>query len=404
MFKRLRWFNVLGPAFVAAVAYVDPGNVAANLTAGAQYGYLLVWVLVLANVIAMLIQYESAKLGLVTGKSLPQLVGDTSRTAPRIAYWIQAELVAGATDLAEVIGGAIALHILFGLPLVWGGAIVGLVSMVLLITQRPETQRVFERVIIALLVTIVFGFLAGLFVSPPDVGSVVSGLIPRFADTQSLLLASSMIGATVMPHAIYLHSQLTIDRYGHPKGQRLKDLLHANRVDVVLALLLAGSVNIGLLLLAAASLPGKAGTDTIEGAHAAIVEALGPAVGVLFGVGLLASGLASTSVGAYAGATIMQGLLRIRIPLLVRRVITLIPALIILGMNVNPTFALVISQVALSFGIPFAMVPLLHFTGKRRYMGDYVDNRWVHVLGILASGLIIALNVVLLALTFAGVE
>lgn len=402
MFKRLRWFNVLGPAFVAAVAYVDPGNVAANLSAGAEYGYLLVWVLVLANVVAMLIQYESAKLGLVTGKSLPRLVGDSTATAPRLAYWVQAFVVATATDLAEVIGGAIALNILFGLPLVWGGVIVGAISMALLAFQRPGTQKVFERVILGLLATIVFGFLAGLVVNPPDAGGVLSGLVPRFADTHSLLLASSMIGATIMPHAIYLHSQLTIDRHGHPKGQRLKDLLHANRVDVVLALLLAGSVNVGLLLLAASSLPGKTGTDSIEGAHAAIVEALGPVVGVLFGVGLLASGLASTSVGAYAGATITQGLLRVKVPLLVLRAITLTPALLILGLHVNPTFALVLSQVALSFGIPFAMVPLLHFTGKRAYMGDYADSRWVHGLGVLAAGLIVALNVVLLVLTFVG--
>ena len=288
--------RLLGPAFVAAIAYVDPGNVAANLSAGAKYGYLLVWVLVLANAMAVIVQYLSAKLGLVTGKSLAEMLGERMPRASRLLYWAQAELVAIATDIAEVVGGAIALAILFDLPLLLGGIIVGTVSMALLAVQR-KGQRIFESVIISLLAIITVGFVAGLFVSPLDWGGVASGLVPRFEGTETVLLAASMLGATVMPHAIYLHSSLARDRHGVSHSpQRLQRLLKATRIDVLLALLLAGGVNISMLLLAASSLAGVEGTDTIEGAAAAISLHLGPAIGIIFGIGLLASGLASTSL------------------------------------------------------------------------------------------------------------
>lgn len=358
--KRLFW--LLGPAFVAAIAYVDPGNVAANLTAGASYGYLLVWVLVVANVMAVLIQYLSAKLGLVTGKGLPQLLGDRLPRAGRLVYWVQAELVAAATDLAEVIGGAIALQILFGVPLLLGGLIVGVISTIVLAVQSRGGQRPFEFVIIGLLAVIAVGFVAGLVVSPVSAAGVVGGLVPRFQGSETVLLAASMLGATVMPHAIYFHSSLARDRHGVSTDDgRISRLLRATRWDVVIALVIAGTVNIAMLLLAASSLRGVAGTDTIQGAHAAIVTALGPAVGVIFGIGLLASGLASTSVGCYAGSTIMAGLLHLRVPLLVRRVVTLIPALIVLAIGFDPTRALVLSQVLLSVGIPFALIPLVAY-------------------------------------------
>ena len=391
---------LLGPAFVAAIAYVDPGNVAANLTGGAKFGYLLVWVLVAANLMAALVQYQSAKLGIVSGHTLPQLLGQRLRTTPRRLFWAQAELVAVATDLAEVIGGAIALNLLFGIPLFTGGLIVGTISMVLLALQTRYGQRPFEFVIVGLLAIIAVGFLAGLFVSPPDGGSFIEGLVPRFDGAESVLLAASMLGATVMPHAIYVHSALARDRHGKAaSADDRRRLLRATRWDVVGALSIAGLVNIGMLLLAAVNLRDVAGTDTIDGAHAAIEVALGPAIALVFAIGLLASGLASTAVGSYAGATIMEGLLTWRIPMFVRRVVTMIPALIILGIGVSPTWALVISQVFLSFGIPFALVPLLRLTNDRAVMGAAVNRPIVAwALGVVVV-LVVALNVALIVLT-----
>lgn len=394
---------LLGPAFVAAVAYVDPGNVAANLTAGARYGYLLLWVLVAANVMAVLVQYQSAKLGLVTGESLPGLLGARLRRGPRLGFWLQAEVVAAATDVAEVVGGAIALHLLFGLPLPLGGVIVGAASLVLLATQDRYGQRRFEAVVVALLAVITVGFLAGLVVSPPDAGGVLGGLAPRFAGTDSVLLAAGMLGATVMPHAIYVHSALVRDRHGRaPDGEGRRLLLRATRWDVGVALVVAGAVNIGLLLLAAAGLQGTEGTDTIEGAHAAIVGALGPAVGLAFAIGLLASGLASTSVGAYAGATIMEGLLHRRIPLLVRRVVTIVPAVVLLAAGADPTWTLVLSQVVLSFGIPFALVPLVRLGRDRELMGADRNGPVLHAVLCVVVALVVVLNLTLLALLLTG--
>ena len=392
--------RLLGPAFVAAVAYVDPGNVAANLSAGAKYGYLLVWVLVVANAMAVLVQYLSAKFGLVTGRSLPEMLGERMGTRGRIAFWLQAQSIAIATDVAEVIGGALALYILFDLPLLVGGIIVGGVSFAILSLQRSSQLR-FERLIIGLLSVIAIGFVAGLFFSPLDWGGLADGLVPRFAGTESVLLAASMLGATVMPHAIYLHSSLSRDRHGVERNPvRLSRLLKATRWDVVLALFVAGGVNISMLLLAAASLPGVAGTDSIEGAAAAISMHLGPAIGVIFAIGLLASGLASSSVGAYAGSEIMSGMLRRRVPVRVSRLITLAPALLLLAVGVDPTWALVVSQVVLSFGIPFAIIPLIWFTSRRDVMGAFVNPGWLRVAAIVAAALIVALNLALLGLTF----
>lgn len=412
--QRHRLLALLGPAFVAAVAYVDPGNLAANVTAGARYGYLLVWVLVLANAMAVLIQYQSAKLGIVTGRSLPQALRPRMRPASRIAFFLQAELVAIATDLAEVIGGAIALHLLFGLPLLAGGCIVGVVSIGLLLIQERRSQRTFEGIVVGLLVIITIGFVGGLFVSPPDWGQTAAGLIPRLRGADSLLVAASMLGATVMPHAIYLHSSLVRDHHDEigegrahrdaagAKGSGTGRLIHATRVDVVWALAVAGCVNIALLLLAASALAGVEGTDTIEGAHAAITESLGSGVGIVFAVGLLASGLASTSVGAYAGSEIMQGLLDVRVPIIVQRVITLIPALVIIALGSEPTWALVVSQVVLSFGIPFAIVPLMRLTGSEQVMGRWRDGVLLRWVSRVVAAVIIVLNIALLWLTLSG--
>lgn len=405
-----RGWRLLGPAFVAAIAYVDPGNVAANLTAGARFGYLLVWVLVLANLMAVLVQHLSARLGVVTGASLTELLGRRLRPVPRRLFWAQAELIAAATDLAEVIGGAIALHLLFGLPLVWGGLIVGIVSMLLLGIQSRRGQRPFQHVVMGLLLIITIGFTAGLFAAPPDWSATAEGLIPRFEGADSVLLGASMLGATVMPHAIYLHSRLSVDHADAAASEpgpgqaeaRRRALLRASRWDVVFALVIAGSVNIAMLLLAAGNLQGVPGTDSIEGAHAAVTAALGPGIGVVFAVGLLVSGLASTAVGCYAGADIMAGLLHLRIPLLARRVITLVPALAILAAGWDPTRALVLSQVALSLGIPFALIPLVRCTADRTLMGEHANPRWMTILAWAATTAIIALNAALVWLTAVG--
>jgi len=399
--------SLLGPAFVASIAYVDPGNVAANLTAGAQYGYLLVWVLVVANVMAVLVQYQSAKLGIVTGKSLPEILGERLKPFWRRAFWLQAEIVAAATDLAEVVGGAIALNLLFGLPLPLGALIVGAVSMLLLAVQAREKQRPFEFIIMFLLGIITIGFLAGLVISPPNPRAALAGLIPGFQGPDTVLLAASMLGATVMPHAIYVHSALSRDRHRpneheHVPPSAVARLVRATRFDVVSALAIAGVVNVGMLLLAASTLGGAEGTDTIEGAHAAISANLGPIVGVVFAIGLLASGLASTSVGCYAGGTIMQGLLKIRIPVMARRVVTLIPAVVLLAVGFDPTWALILSQVVLSFGIPFVLVPLVVLTSKKSLMGRFADGMVLRVAAIISVVLVVALNVVLLWLTFSG--
>lgn len=410
---RTRLVGLLGPAFVAAIAYVDPGNVAANLTAGARYGYLLVWVLVAANVMAVLVQYLSAKLGVVTGRSLPEVLGERLRRPARLAYWAQAEVVAGATDLAEVIGGAIALHLLFGVPLVLGGLITGLVSLAVLSVQQRRGQRMFERLIASFLLVLTVGFCAGLLFSPPDAGAVLGGLVPRLQGTDSLLLAASMLGATVMPHAIYLHSALARDRRRHDAAVRVRQgvsvseastdrLLAATRWDVVCALVLAGGVNVAMLLVAASNLPGRAGTDSIEGAHAAISGSLGAGVALLFAIGLLASGLASSSVGAYAGAEIMAGLLRVRVPLLGRRLVTLVPAVGLLATGISPTWLLVLSQVVLSFGIPFAAIPLVTLTRRVSLLGKHRNALATQLMAWVVAGVIVVLNVALLTLTITS--
>ena len=422
---RLVW--LIGPALVAGVAYLDPGNVASNMTAGAKFGYLLVWVVVIGNVMAWLIQYLSAKLGIVTGRSLPETLGDRIRNPwARRAYWLQAELVAMATDIAEVIGGAVALNLLFGVPLVWGGVITGTVSIALLLVQSRRGARTFEFVVIGLVAIIAIGFTFGVFVGPPDPGAIVEGLVPRFEGTDSVLLAASILGATIMPHAIYAHSALARDRFAPtslvdrasasripsvrtpaPELERLRGiptslLLRATRWDVTIAMLIAGTVNLCILLLAAANLAGVPGTDSLEGAYAALRDGIGPLVATLFAVGLLASGLASTSVGAYAGAEIMHGLLRVRVPLLARRLVTLVPALAILALGFDPTLALVLSQVVLSFGIPFALIPLIALTAKRDVLGEHRNRLGTTLAGVAASIFLIALNGVLLWLILTG--
>jgi manganese transport protein len=403
--------SLLGPAFVAAVAYVDPGNVVTNVSAGARYGYLLVWVLIVANLMAGLVQYLSAKLGLVTGYSLPEAVAAMLRAGSddprperrkaRLAFWAQAEIVAMATDIAEVLGGAVALEILFGLPLVLGGLITGAVSSVLLLVQDRGGQRRFERVVVGMLAVVAIGFGAGLLVAPPGTAAI-SGLVPRFHGVDSVLLAAGMLGATVMPHAVYLHSAATRDRHGWTRlrwASLVPTLLKTTRLDVILAMVLAGAVNLAMLLVSASALPGRPDVDTLEGAHAGFVDVLGPLIGALFAIGLLASGFASTAVGCYAGAVVMEGLLRRKVPLLVRRLVTLIPGLLVLGLTTDPTAALLLSQVILSFGIPFALIPLVMITSRRTVMGAHVNRRTTTAVAVAVAIAIIALNLALIVLT-----
>ena len=395
--------TLLGPAMVAGVAYLDPGNVASNITAGSRYGFLLVWVAVLANLIAWMVQFLSARLGIVTGLSLPEVMGKriTSR-GWRFAYWVQGELVAMATDVAEVVGGAIALNLLFGLPLWLGGAIVGVIALTLLGVQSRFGPRPFERVIVFFILVIVVGFCASLFVHPVNVVDVVGGLVPRFDGQGSVLLATAILGATVMPHAIYAHSALSRERFGDVADADIPRLLSATRIDVTAALAIAGAVNIALIVVGGAVLSDHPESETLSGAFAALGSELGMGIAILFAVGLLASSLASTAVGAYAGAEIMSGLTTFKVKPFVRRVITIVPAVALLTSGLEPTTALIVSQVVLSFGIPFALIPLIVVTTSRRLMGEYRAGSTLRAFATAAAVLVVIINGGLIALTLGA--
>ena len=390
--------RLLGPAFVAAVAYVDPGNVATNTAAGARYGYLLLWVLVSATGMACLVQYLSAKVGWLTGQSLPALVAQRNSRGARISYWVQAELVAVATDLAEIVGGAVALQLLFDLPLIAGALITTTVSTALLFLPDRRSAAFFERVIIGLLGIVSVGFLAGLVVNPPAPAAAAAGLWPRLAGADSALLAVGMLGGTVMPHAVYLHSALVRDRHGKADERHGQATLRAIRLDVVLAMVVAGGVNVGMLLVAAGILFGLE-IEGLQAAHAALGREAGGWVAGLFALGLLASGLASTSVGGYAGAVILAGLLHRAIPLLWRRVLTAVPAVILLAAGLDPTRLLIISQVILSFGIPFALVPLIRIAADRDLMRLAPTRPATVAAAWVVIGLVILLNATLVVFT-----
>jgi manganese transport protein len=393
---------LLGPAFVASIAYVDPGNFATNIAAGSRYGYLLVWVVLVSNAMAMLIQYLSAKSGIATGASLPELCREHFSARVVGGLWIQAEVVAIATDVAEVLGGALALGLLFGVPLFVGGILTAIVAFALLAVQG-RGHRPFETVIIGMLAVILVGFLYSLVSGGVDPVGVAEGVVPRFDGRESVLIATGMLGATVMPHAIYLHGALTNQRYvSDTEAQRLA-LLRSQRVDVVSAMSLAGLVNLVMLVVAARTFLGRHPTvDTIEQAHDRLGDALGPAAALLFALALLASGLASSSVGTYSGQIIMQGFLRRHVPLLIRRLVTLTPALVVLAFQIDTTRALVISQVVLSFGIPFALVPLVLLTRRRDVMGTLVNRPATTVVAGTVAVLITTLNAVLIVSTLLG--
>jgi manganese transport protein len=399
---RLRaFFALLGPAFVAAVAYVDPGNFATNISAGAKYGYLLLWVVLAANAMAMLIQYLSAKIGIATGRNLPQLCREHFPRPVTVGLWIQAELIAMATDLAEFVGAAIALNLLFDVPLFAAGLITAVVAFAVLDLQRRGYRR-FETAIAGMLGVVLLGFIYEMLNVGGDPGAIARGFIPNFGGTETVLLATGILGATVMPHVIYLHSALTQGRVKPRDDGERRSLLRFQRIDVGIALGIAGLVNLSMLAVAAGLFHGVINVDSIESAHAGFQSQLGTGAAVAFGVALLASGLSSSSVGTYAGQVVMQGFIHRTIPLFVRRAITMLPALVVLALGLNPTGSLVISQVVLSFGIPFALVPLVLLTRRREVMGVFANAKGTTALAGLVAAVIIALNLFLLVRTFAG--
>ncbi|WP_244302402.1 Nramp family divalent metal transporter [Microbispora triticiradicis] len=427
-----RLAGLCGPAFVVAVAYVDPGNFATNMSGGARYGTMLLWVIAVANVLAMFVQALSAKLGIATGRNLPELCRDHLPRAVSLLLWAQAEMVAVATDLAEFIGGAVALNLLFGVPLLPAAAITALVSSLLLL-MAPRGRRRFEVTVAVMLAVVLAGFAYQVMLSGSLAG-VAGGFVPRLAGPDSLLLATGIVGATVMPHVVYLHSALTqhqgralaqhhgpvtqhhgpVTQHHGARTERPRALarnrgawdprraaLQASRVDIAVALGTAGLVNMAMLTVAAATFDGS-DLAGLEAVHAGLGEILGPGAAVAFALALLASGLASSSVGTYAGQVIMAGFLRRRVPLLARRLVTVLPAMAILAVGMDPTRALVLSQVALSFGIPFALVPLVVFTARRALMGDLVNRRATTAAGVAVAAVISALNGFLLVEVFTG--
>jgi manganese transport protein len=399
-----RLWPFLGPAFIAAVAYIDPGNFATNIAGGAKFGYLLLWVVLAANLIAMLVQTQSAKLGIATGMNLAELCRERFSRRTSIGLWLQAELVAMATDIAEVVGAALGLHLLFGIPLFPAGLIAGAGAFAILALQQMGYRRL-EAGISVLVGVVVASFVFELFDAKPQASEIATHLfVPGFAGTESILLATGIIGATVMPHVVYLHSALTQRRIVGRNAAERKKILGFEKVDVVIALSLAGLVNLSMMIVAAALFHGSGltGVDTIDGAFEGLQTLVSDRAATVFGIALLASGFASSSVGTMAGQVVMQGFIRRRIPLFLRRAITLAPALAALAIGIDPTDALVGSQVVLSFGIPFALVPLLIIASRREVMGDLVNPGWLTALAGVLAGLIIALNVFLLFQVFGG--
>jgi manganese transport protein len=394
---------ILGPAFVACIAYVDPGNFATNIAGGAKYGYLLLWVLLSANLMAMLIQNLSAKIGIATGRNLPELCREHFPRPVSWGLWVQAELIAMATDLAEFVGAAIALNLLFGVPLFHAGIITAVVAFAILGMQSKGYRR-FEVVVAGLLGVIILGFLYDTLRIGFDAGAAAKGFIPAFQGTDSILLATGILGATVMPHVIYLHSALTQNRIPPRDDAERRRLLRFQRIDVSVAMGMAGLVNMSMLVIAASLFHdnGLTGLDSIEEAHQQFGAMVGSGAALAFALALLASGLASSSVGTYAGQVVMQGFIARTIPLVLRRLVTMLPALIVLAVGLDPSRSLVISQVVLSFGIPFALVPLVLLTRKREVMGALVNRRVTTVVASIVAALIIALNLFLLADTLLG--
>jgi manganese transport protein len=389
--------TMLGPSFVAAIAYVDPGNFATNIQGGARYGYMLLWVVLAANLMAMLIQYLSAKLGIATDRDLPELFRERHSRALSAFMWLQAEVISMSTDIAEFIGASLGLNLLFHVPLLPAGAITGVIAFLILALERIGFRR-FELAITGLLGIVFLGFLYEMLRIGPSASGAADGLVPHLDGPDSVYLAVGIIGATVMPHAIYLHSALTSRRLPMSGIAERRRVLRFERLDVVIALGLAGVINMAMLSVAAKLFHdrGLTGVDTIQGAHAQLGHLVGGGAALVFAVALLASGVSSSSVGTYAGQVVMAGFVNLNVRLVVRRLVTMAPALIVLAIGVSPTKALVLSQVVLSFGIPFALVPLVRLTSDRAVMGELVNRRLTALGAWAVAALITALNVYLL--------
>ena len=396
----------LGPAFIAAVAYVDPGNFATNMAAGAKFGYLLLWVVLAANLMAMLVQTMSAKLGIATRKNLPEVCRDRFSRRTNILLWIQAEVVAMATDVAEFVGAAIGLQLLFDIPLFPAALLTGAAAFAILALQTRGFRRL-EAVIAALIGVIVGAFALQVFMASPSGSGIASGFVPGFDGTESVLLAVGIIGATVMPHVIYLHSALTQHRIVGVTEEEKRRIFHFELIDVIVAMSIAGVINMCMLIIAAATFHTR-GLVNVGDDLSQVYDALGTYLGshadLLFGIALLASGLSSSSVGTLAGQVVMQGFIGRRIPIFVRRIVTMTPALIIVAIGVDPSRALVLSQVVLSFGIPFALIPLVLVCSRRELMGSLVNRRVTTLAAVLVATVIISLNVFLLAGVFGIVD
>ena len=388
---------MLGPAFVAAIAYVDPGNFATNISGGAKFGYLLLWVVLAANLMAMLIQYLSAKVGIATDRTFPELFREHyPRSASRI-MWLQAELMAMSTDVAEFVGAALGLNLLFGVPLLWAGVMTGFIAFAILELQTHGFRR-FELAITALLGIIFLGFLYETLKIGPSVHASLSGLVPHLGGSESLYVAVGIIGATVMPHAIYLHSALTKNRMPMRDDHERRRVLRFERLDIVIALTCAGLVNMAMLAVAAKLFhsTGHTGVDSIQAAYHGFGNQVGGLAALAFAVALFASGAYSSSVGTYAGQVVMSGFININISVLLRRAVTMVPALVVLAIGINPTDALVLSQVVLSFGIPLALIPLVMLTMRKDVMGAHVNGRLMTFAGVALAALITALNIFLI--------
>jgi manganese transport protein len=398
-----RLLPFLGPAFIASIAYVDPGNFATNIQGGAQFGYELLWVILGSNLMAMLLQTLSAKLGIATGKNLAEHCRERFPRWVVWGMWVLMELVAMATDLAEFLGAAVALNLLFGIPLWLAGLITAVITFLILGLERYGF-RPLEAVITGFLAVIAICYVIELFIGRPDWITIANDtFIPHFTNSESILLATGILGATVMPHALFLHSALTQGRVVVKKPEQQRRLFRFEIIDVIIAMFIASSVNAAMLITASAAFF-KVGTSvgTLEEAYQTLQPLLGPAAKIIFGIALLAAGLSSSSVGTMAGQVIMQGFLHYHIPPWIRRVVTIIPSLIVIFIGLDPTRTLVISQVVLSFGLPFAIIPLIIFTRRKDVMGKLVNTSITTILAGLCAALIIALNFFLLYQTFSG--
>jgi manganese transport protein len=397
--SRLRILPFLGPAFIAAIAYIDPGNFATNIAGGSKYGYTLVWVIVVSNLMAMVIQTLSAKLGVATGRNLAEVCRDEFPRRVVFGLWVQAEAIAIATDLAEFLGAALGFHLLFGIGLFPAACITAVCAFAILGLQRFGF-RPLEAVIAVMVLVIGLCYVVELFKAHPDIGAVGRhAVVPQFAGGDSVLLAVGILGATVMPHVIWLHSALMQDRIRPRTSAEKRTLMRFTRIDVVIAMSIAGLINIAMLVMAASTFftSGHHNVESLEGAHKTLEPLLGGAASVLFAIALLTSGLSSSAVGTLAGQVVMQGFIRRQIPIVVRRLVTMAPAFVVIGIGVDPSRTLVLSQVVLSFGIPFALVPLVLFTSRRKVMGDLVNSPWTTAAAGVVAALIVALNIFLLS-------